>query len=258
MKQSEIKKLIACILIVLGVLVSMSTNSHAADRAKTKKKALAILGDAHHGAYPQYATIVKPLLKMGYKANVILDYDVPFEKLPDYDIIVLSRYAYNDVVLCEKYNFNFARGKDNMWLTADQEQAFEDYVKAGGSLFLHHDGIGFYLKDRAISRLAKAFFVTHPPVGDITVKPSGHFPELTKAVEPFDIMDEEYVVEMDETQTTVFLESHSENNGRFAQGWAHPYGKGKVAVLIPGHDRYVLFHPMVKQCIGNILAWLDK
>ena len=63
---------------------------------------------------------------------------------------------------------------------------------------------------------------------------------------------------MDESQSTVFLESHSEENGRFAQGWAHAYGKGKVAVLIPGHDRYVLFHPMVKQCIDNVIEWLDK
>ncbi len=200
----------------------------------------------------------KKVVALLQKTDVILDYDVPFKTFPEYDMIVLSRYAYNDWILCKKYNFNFARGKDNMWLTAEQEQAFEDYVKAGGSLFLHHDGIGFYLKDRAISRLAKAFFVTHPPVGDITVKPSGEFPELTKDVKPFEITDEEYVVEMDETQTTVFLESHSEKNGRFAQGWAHTYEKGKVAVLVPGHDRYVLFHPMVKQCIRNVVEWLDK
>ena len=34
----------------------------------------------------------------------------------------------------------------------------------GGRLFLHHDGIGFYPKGRAISRLAKTHFITHPPV----------------------------------------------------------------------------------------------
>ena len=106
-------------------------------------------------------------------------------------------------------------------------------MKAGGRLFLHHDGIGFYPKGGAISRLAKAYFITHPPIGRITVKPTGHFPKLTKDIEPFDVVDEEFVVEMDESQTDDFLESHSEKNGRFVQGWAHKYGKGRVAVLYP-------------------------
>jgi len=211
---------------------------------------------AHHSVFPPYSAIVKELQKKGYETDVILDYDVPFKEFSEYDIIVLSRYAYNDAVLCKKYNFNFAKGKDNLWLTSKQEQAFEDFVKAGGCLFLHHDGIGFYPKGGAISRLAKAYFITHPPIGKITIKPSGRFPELTKDLEPFDVVDEEYVVEMDESQTSVFLESHSEKNGRFAQGWAHKYGKGRVAVFIPGHDKTVLFHPMAKQCIKNVIEWL--
>ncbi|MHC4143452.1 MAG: ThuA domain-containing protein [Planctomycetota bacterium] len=259
MNKSEIKKLTACILIVSGLFVSLGCAFVSiTDKVNAKKKALAILGDAHHSVFPQYSAIVKELQKKGYHTDVIMDYDVPFKELSEYDIVVLSRYAYNDVVLCKEYNFNFAKGKDNLWLTSEQEQAFEDFVKAGGRLFLHHDGIGFYLKNRAISRLAKAYFITHPPVGTITVKPSGNFPDLTKGVEPFDVVDEEYIVEIDESQTEVFLESHSEENGRFVQGWAHKYGKGRVAVLIPGHDKKVLFHPMVKQCIQNVIEWLDK
>jgi len=258
MKQPNVKKTTVCILIAFGAFLSPSfALDSSISKPNTRKRALAILGDAHHPVFPQYAALVRPLQKRGYEVDVVVDYAVPFKTLSEYDIIVLSRYAYNDRVLCQQYKFNFAKGKDNQWLTADQEQAFEAYVKGGGRLFLHHDGIGFYLKGRAISRLAKAYFVTHPPVGDITVQPSGKLPELTKDIEPFGIKDEEYVLEMDETQTTVFLESHSEKNGRFAQGGAHPYGKGKVAVLIPGHDRYVLFHPMVKQCIDNVIEWLE-
>ena len=259
MNRSEIRKMTACVLIASGLFASLSfTFVSTADNANAKKKALAILGDAHHSVFPQYSAIVRELQKKGYHTDVILDYDVPFEELSEYDIVVLSRYAYDDVVLCKEHNFNFAKGKDNLWLTSEQEQAFEDFVKAGGRLFLHHDGIGFYLKDRAISRLAKAHFITHPPVGKITVKATGNFPDLTKGIEPFDVVDEEYIVEMDESQTGVFLESRSEKNGRFAQGWAHEYGKGKVAVFIPGHDKNVLFHPMVKQCIKNVIEWLEK
>jgi len=35
---------------------------------------------------------------------------------------------------------------------------------------------------------------------------------------PFTVADEEYEVEMDESQTAVFMESHSPEHGRVAQG----------------------------------------
>ncbi len=68
---------------------------------------------------------------------------------------------------------------------------------------------------------------------------------------PFTVVEEEFQVEMDEAETSVYLESHSPQNGRAVQGWAHAYGKGKVAVLVPGHSREVLEHPMVKRSVAN-------
>jgi hypothetical protein len=40
------------------------------------------------------------------------------------------------------------------------------------------------------------------------------------------------------------------------QAWAHPYGKGKVAVFIPGHNPATINHLMVQRSIQNIIAWL--
>jgi trehalose utilization protein len=54
----------------------------------------------------------------------------------------------------------------------------------------------------------------------------------------------------------VYLESRSPQHGRHAQGWAHPFGKGKVAVFIPGHSTQTVSHPMVRRSIQNILEWL--
>lgn len=81
-------------------------------------------------------------------------------------------------------------------------------------------------------------------------------PELTRGVTPFSIVDEEYEVEMDESQTSVFLESRSPEHGRKAQGWAHSRGQGKVAVFIPGHSAPVSSHPMVWVAVQNMLQWL--
>lgn len=90
------------------------------------------------------------------------------------------------------------------------------------------------------------------------MKATGLIPELTQGITSFTVSDEEFRMDLDESKTTVFLESYSEANGRTPQGWAHDYGKGKVVVLVPGHDRYSLEHPMVDQCIANIVDWLSE
>jgi hypothetical protein len=223
---------------------------------KTKKRALAILGDAYHCVAPLYGALVSNLKRRGYTPVTIMDYSVPFDDLGGYDLIVLSRYAYDDVTFFRERDASPSRKGRALWLTADQEQRFEAYVKAGGRLFLHHDGIGFYPKDRAISRLAKAFFIKHPPIVEIEVSPTGRMPGMTEGVTPFKVADEEYQVEMDESQTSVFLQSHSPQHGRAPQGWAHTYREGKVAVLIPGHSHDVLKHPMVRRSIQNVIDWL--
>ncbi len=91
---------------------------------------------------------------------------------------------------------------------------------------------------------------------EINVKPTGKMPEMTEGITPFVVTDEEYEVIMDESQTSVFMESHSPENGRHAQGWAHTYGEGKVAVFIPGHKMDTIVHPMVNRTVENILTWL--
>ena len=232
--------------------------SNTQQKNASKKRALAILGDAYHCVGPLYTTIVETLRKGGYEAVAIMDYSVPFDDFGSYDLIVQSRYAYDDVTFYKERDVNPSTKRATPWLTARQEQKFEDYVKAGGRLLLHHDGIGFYAKDGAITRLAKAHFIKHPPIISIKVSPTGKMPELTRGITPFTVADEEFQVEMDETQTSVYLESHSPEHGRSPQGWAHTYGEGKVAVFVPGHERAVLSHKMVQRGIQNVLDWLGR
>jgi len=225
-----------------------------------KKRVLAILGDAYHCVAPLDAALVAPLRKDGYQATVIMDYAVPWDDFAGYDLIILSREAHEYVKFFRDRDTNpgSADRAAALWITPAQEQKFEDYVNAGGRLFLYHDGFGFYPKGGAVSRLARSYFIRHPASVNIEISPTGKMPELTRGVTPFNVVDEEYEVEMDESQTSVFIESRSPEHGRKAQGWAHSYGKGKVAVFIPGHSAPVSSHPMVRQSVLNILDWLRK
>ena len=243
-------------------LLSAAGASVAAASAQApprRQRVLAILGDAYHAVAPLDAALVGRLRKAGWEAVTIMDYAVPWDDFGKFDLIVLSREGHEYVTYFRERDSNPAVNKrDARWLTPAQEQKFEDYVTAGGRLFLYHDGFGYYPKGGAVSRLAKSYFIRHPAIVNIAVTPTGKMPELTEGVTPFTVADEEYEVEMDESQTSVFLESRSPEHGRAAQAWAHPYGKGKVAVLIPGHNAATITHPMVQRSIQNIIEWLMK
>ncbi len=252
-------------LLSIAAGSSLTALAAAAERtaddnpSSRKKRVLAILGDAYHSVAYLDGTLVGGLRKTGWEAVTIMDYAVPWEEFGKFDLIILSREAHEYVTFFRERDSNLAVSKmEALWLTPAQEQKFEDYVKAGGRLFLYHDGFGFYRKDRAVSRLAKSYFIRHPAIVNINVTPTGKMPELTEGVTPFTVADEEYQVEMDERETSVFLESHSPEHGRAPQGWAHRYGKGKVAVLIPGHNPATQSHPMVQRSVQNITDWLIK
>ncbi len=243
-------------LSVFAILLSSTTGF--ASQSKDQKKGLAILGDAWHAVAPLYKSIVKKMEAVGYQMDATMDNGVPFETLEEYHTIVLSRYGYDNINQLKQGVFQKAAGKKLRWITPEQEDAIEGWVKEGGHLFLHHDGHCYYSAQGGIERLAKTNHGGHPPKVSVSMKPTGLLPELTQGIAPFTVSDEEFRMELDETKTTVFLESYSEENGRTPQGWAHDYGKGKVVVFVPGHDRYSLEHPMVDQCISNIVTWLSQ
>jgi len=223
-----------------------------------KKRVLAILGDAYHCVAPLDSALLGRLRKTGWEATVIMDYNVPWDDFARYDLIIQSREGREYLKFLRERDGNPPNKGEARWITPAQEDKYEEYAKAGGRLFFYHDGIGAYPKGNGISRVARAYFIRHPAIVPINVTPTGKMPELTQGITPFTVSDEEYQLEMDESQTSVFMESQSPQNGRAVQGWAHTFGKGKVAVFIPGHSAPTISHPMVQRTIQNCIDWLIK
>ena len=218
------------------------------------KKALLVIGDGWHAPAALQLTFSRFLRPLGYTVESIIDYDIPFDTLNEYHMVIWSKYGRNDTLHMRDPDRYSA---DHQWITPQQEQQLEAYVEQGGRLFFHHDGFTVYPKEGAITRLAGAYFITHPPIGPITVTPVLPSSAFMKDITEFEIADEEYQLEMDTRKTNVLLESYSEKNGRSVQGWYHRYGEGIVVVFIPGHTAEVLRHPMVNQCIRNVITVLD-
>jgi hypothetical protein len=253
--KSSFNSILIRILTFITAIVMISFNAYS---TQPPKKALAILGDNWHCVAPLHKHIVRNLEVADYKTDVIIEYDIPFERLDEYDLVLISRYAWDDARRFREHAMGTPKAKEMRWISPADEILLEEFVKKGGSLFLHHDGIGDYPEEGGMRRLAKANFINHPPIGKITLKPTGKMPELTKGVEEFTLVDEEYNLTINEADTQVFLESFSEANGRYPQGWAHEYGSGKVVVFVPGHGWESLGHPMVERSIKNIINWLGK
>jgi hypothetical protein len=236
---------------------AIAVGSASAARAQGEKRVLAVVGDAYHAAAPLDSLLAGPLRKQGWKSSTIIDYDnVPWDEFGNYDLVIWSREGREYAKRLRERDMPGYKREPEFWLTAAQQDKLEAYVEAGGRLFLYHDGFGNHPKGEGVSRLARAFFIMHPAIVPIHVTPTGKMPELTEGVTGFTVADEEYKVEMDESTTSVFLESHSPQHGRAPQGWAHTYGKGKVGVLIPGHNRETQRHPMIRKLIGNVTDWL--
>jgi uncharacterized membrane protein len=217
------------------------------------KKAMAIMGDLWHAAGYIDLAIVKKLEAKDYQVDKILDNEIPYEDLSTYDLIIISRYGYDD---CENFKNNNPVEK-KYWATENQEKCFEEYVINGGKILLHHDAFVYRKKGNGICNLAKAVFINHPIIQKINVKPVGETVGLNAGINAYQIEEEEYFLEdMDERKTNVFLECYSEENGRHLLGWHHTYGDGKVVVYIPGHNMSVFQHPMVDRGLQNVIDYL--
>ena len=241
-------------IIFLACIAAIRANEPNA--SKMNRKGLAIIGDAWHAAAPLYMAIVRQMEAKGIQTDVVYDNNAPFDKFSEYDIIVISRYGMDDL-----YNFKNdlfldpPKWKENIWVTNEQENEFEVYVKNGGKLFMHHAGHCYYHNNGAIPKLAKATHGGHPDRVNIEIYPTGDLPELTEGIESFTIKDEEFRMDI-QASTTIFLKSHSKEHGTSNQGWAHDYGDGKVVVLVPGHYSDGLDHKMVRKLISNAIDYL--
>lgn len=222
------------------------------------KRALALLGDAWHAPHILRRVMAEKLEKLGAAATILTDYTTPsnytvdFQNLgAQYDLLIIGRYGLNDYRSFQGENTGRV-----YWLSDRQLEEIERFVTEGGSLLLHHGAIGFYPEESRMCQLARAFCLNHPPIIPIHVEPVGQEDQLNQGVVPFDTADEEFNVTLDMDRTTVYLQSYSQQNGLHPQAWFHSYGKGRVAVFVPGHDSTVLRHPMVEQGLENTIRCL--
>ena len=138
------------------------------------------------------------------------------------------------------------------WVTAEIQQAFVSYVREGNGFLVVHSGT-VYEKVPVMRSLIGGAFLDHPKQCPVTVEPkSEHL--LTYGSYPFTVVDEHYMMVLDDEKADVFMTSTSEH-GTQPAGWTRLEGKGRICVLTPGHNVPVWQHPSYQTLLCNAMRW---
>jgi len=209
------------------------------------KKILVLVGDFYHPA-DYLAKGLNNNLNHLYSLEIKDSYqDVLWDELDNYDLLILAAAAQ----LAPEEN-------DQIWMTEQHQDIIDRFVSNGGSLLVLHSGLAGYPTDGIYRKLVKGHFIEHPPEHpQIKISPINNVNELTQGIEGFNIVDEQYFVDVDEEDTQLFLEAKSKEFGSSVAGWAHSYKGGKVSCLTPGHTLKVLENNMMSKLIINSVAW---
>ena len=204
-------------------------------------KVLVICDDYWHPAKTPRAGLA-PLAAAGYEFDFLEDaIEWSAERMADYPVVLFT-----------KSNNVSAKNRDD-WMTDEVQQAFVDYVEAGGGLLVVHSGTADYQEATTLRHLLGGVFTHHPKQCAVTVEPVADHP-LTAGAKSFTLVDEHYFMVMGDEDVDLFLTTSSEH-GEQPGGWTRAAGNGRVCVLTPGHNVEVWLEPSYQRLLENGLRW---
>ncbi|GGM39836.1 hypothetical protein GCM10011351_27480 [Paraliobacillus quinghaiensis] len=128
------------------------------------------------------------------------------------------------------------------------------YVSNGGSWLAWPSGMASYDNSPLYLNMLKGSFNHHPEQNQVTYKLVDE--EIVTLEDPiFTFEDEHYFVTCETKETTIFLESTSDE-GKSIAGWYHTFEDGKVLCSAPAHNETGLTHQSTLQLLTQSITWL--
>lgn len=174
------------------------------------------------------------------------------ENARDWSPEIMTNYP---VVILTKSNHASSTDQTG-WMTDAVQTAFAEYVCSGHGLLAVHSGTAGYEQMPLLRRLLGGVFSYHPEQCPVTVTPRAGHP-LCDGSAPFTLKDEHYLMAMDDSPVDVFVTTNSEH-GEQPGAWTRFEGRGRVAVLTPGHNLEVWLHPSFQMLLLNSLRWCGQ
>lgn len=163
------------------------------------------------------------------------------------------------------------------WITEEQGQAVKDFVSSGGSFYSYHNNAFVSRSSKNYRDVQGGYALSHPPLRPFKVKIVNKDHPITHNVEDFMVDDEQHYLVYDKDPKNILLNSvnvdgltyvatypdpkdpnpQPKNWGTTSvSGWAHEYGKGKVAFTAIGHTIHAMWNPEYIKMQKNAIRWL--
>ncbi|GHV40683.1 hypothetical protein FACS189490_06250 [Clostridia bacterium] len=163
-----------------------------------------------------------------------------------------STFSDYDVITLAKDNLN-NRDDATSFLTDEFLDALTAFVESGKGLLILHAGT-VCEKTPRLKALIGCAFVQHPTQLPVTFAVTAQN-AITSGVSDFTETDEHYFIDLVANDAEIFLESRSVH-GEQPSGYVRNYGKGHVAVLLPGHNVPVFKNANYAKLIENTLNYI--
>ncbi|MDQ0061057.1 ThuA domain-containing protein [Paenibacillus harenae] len=139
-------------------------------------------------------------------------------------------------------------------LTDAQVAGLLAFVAEGGGLLVIHNGISVQNRHE-LRQLIGAKFLGHPAYRRLTFQYADTRHVMVEGAEPFEMDEEPYRFEMDSFIDTELLMTYTIDGKSYPAAWAHKYGLGRVAYLMPGHHAPSFALPAYRSLIKSAAKW---
>jgi type 1 glutamine amidotransferase len=178
-----------------------------------------------------------------------------FRWLENTDDLSAQQLAQYPIVILAKAN-HFSSTDKASGMPIHAQQIIADHVQSGGGLLVLHAGAAASKDAVHLRRLMGGAFCEHPAQCLVKAEPQASH-RLATECDSFEVLDEQYVMDLDDEHADIFLRTTSKH-GIQAAGWIRSEGEGRVCVLTPGHNLHVWLHPVYQQILLNALCWCGK
>lgn len=173
------------------------------------------------------------------------DIDATFSR--GYDVLAAGLSAYHGVLFYT----------DVGELTAVQESALLDYIRAGGGFFGLHTAAASFRECTGYHEMLNGFFDGHSPYMDFTVNVSHPTHPITDGLSDFEVTDELYYLNHDPAASHPLMHAYDATKDEtHVMAFHHQYGQGRVFYFALGHDMAVLENPSFQEVIRRGTRWV--
>jgi type 1 glutamine amidotransferase len=159
----------------------------------------------------------------------------------------------------------FENPKSVAWITEEQSQAIQDYVKSGGGLYALHNSCDISNSDsgKGYREVMGGAYNGHPPLRPFRVQPTANKHPITEGIAAFTVNDEQHYPIYDKDPKYIILEaenvdglSYKDLGTKSVSGWAYDYGKGRVVFTGVGHTIHAMWNPQYLEIQKRSVRWL--